>query len=538
MPLIRIDDREIEATQGETVLRAALRNGVYIPYYCYHPALSVVGQCRMCLVEVKGAPKLLTACSTTIPNLPADKKIDGKYDMVVETRNPTVKQAQKGILEFLLLNHPLDCPVCDQAGECQLQNYSYTYGAPGSRMEFEKVHAPKRVDIGPHVVYDAERCIKCTRCIRFCEEISKTGELTLAERGVHTVVDTFPGRSLDNPYSVCTADICPVGALTSREFRFKERVWFLNSANSVCPECSRGCSVRMDAYKGEVLRLVPRENVKVNGYWMCDYGRLLSERLKGERLAARPLVRGSQGWTALPAEGFLPKLVERLRPYTGEASSQMVFLLSGRMTLEEMAAFLDLKESLFPAASVSVLNEEKGEDDGLLIRKERRPNLRGARLLGLPVAEPKAPAAELLGGRRAAVILREDPLGDAAAAGSAALKEALAALDLLVVADYAFTKTAQEAHLYLPLAGWHEMEGLTVNFLGVVQKTARAVVPPRHRRPFYDWASRWMRLSGGEAPDPEFLPWLGRVKARVPALRDVSVRDLLPQGIQLEEVAP
>ena len=265
MPLIRIDDKEIEVAQGETILRAALNNGIYIPYYCFHPALSVVGQCRMCLVDVKGAPKPLTACSTAVTSLPPDKKIQGKYDMVVETKNATVKKAQRGILEFLLLNHPLDCPICDQAGECQLQEYAYTYGSGQSRFEFEKVHAPKRVDIGPHVVFDAERCIKCTRCIRFCSEISKTSELTLVERGVHTKVDTFPGRALDNPYSVCTVDICPVGALTSREFRFKERVWFLSSANSVCPECSRGCSVRFDTYKGEVLRLVPRENPKVNG---------------------------------------------------------------------------------------------------------------------------------------------------------------------------------------------------------------------------------------------------------------------------------
>jgi hypothetical protein len=208
------------------------------------------------------------------------------------------------------------------------------------------------------------------------------------------------------------------------------------------------------------------------------------------------------------------------------------------MTLEEMAAFLDLKESLFPSAGAWVLDVTRGEDDGLLIRKERRPNLRGARLLGLPVAPANAPAADLLKGRKAAVVLREDLLGDAAGPDGAPLLKALQALELLLVADYAFTRTAQEAHLYFPLTGWHEMEGLTVNFLGVVQKTARAVVPARHRRPFYDWASRWLRLAGGEAPDPEFLPWLGRVKARVPALRDVSVRDLLPQGFPLQEVAP
>ena len=258
----------------------------------------------MCLVGVKGAPKPLTACSTMVSSLPPDKKIDGKYDMVVDTKSPAVKKDQRGIMEFLLLNHPLDCPICDQAGECELQEYSYTYGNPASRFEFEKEHAPKRVDIGPHVVFDAERCIKCTRCIRFCNEITGTGELTLVERGVHTYVDSFPGRELDNDYSVCTVDICPVGALTSREFRFKQRVWFLTSGNSVCQECARGCSVRVDTYKGEVLRLVPRDNPQVNGPWMCDYGRLVSERLKEMNVVAQPKVAGGGRRQPLPVDGL------------------------------------------------------------------------------------------------------------------------------------------------------------------------------------------------------------------------------------------
>lgn len=538
MPLIRIDDKEIEAPAGETLLRIALKNGIYVPYYCYHPALSIVGQCRMCLVEVKGVPKPLTACSTTVTALPPDKKIDGKYDMVVLTKSETAKKAQRGVLEFLLLNHPLDCPICDQAGECQLQEYSYTYGDPASRLEFEKVHAPKRVDIGPHVVFDVERCIKCTRCIRFCEEITKTNELTLSERGVHTRVDTFPGRSLDNPYSVCTADVCPVGALTSKEFRFKQRVWFLTSANSVCPECSRGCSVRMDTYKGEVMRLVPRDNPKVNGFWMCDYGRLWSERVKELQTLARPkiLLEGKLQAMAWPL--FAPRLDRTLSPYTGAGAKDLAVILSGRMTLEEMAAYRALSRELLGGASAAALDVAWGKDDSLLIRKERRPNLAGARLMGIPVSGENVPVSSLLAGKKAAFIVREDVVGDAKGDEKEALKGALGKMDLVVVADYALTETAAMAHVFIPLAGWHEMEGTTVNFLGVAQKMARVVVPPRDRRPFYEAVSLWLASAGRPAPEPSFLAWHAEVKRAVAGLQDVTTKDLLPNGVQLKEVTP
>jgi len=532
MPLIRIDDREIEAPAGETLLRVALNHGIPIPYYCYHPSLSVVGQCRMCLVEVKGSPKPLTACSTTITSLPPDKKIDGRYDMVVDTKGPVTKTAQKAILEFLLLNHPLDCPICDQAGECELQRYSYEYGEPASRFEFEKLHFPKRVDLGPHVVFDAERCIKCTRCIRFCEEISGTGELTLADRGAFTRVETFPGRELDNPYSVCTVDICPVGALTSKEFRFKERVWFLSSANSVCPECSRGCAVRYDAYKGEVLRLVPRNNPKVNGPWMCDHGRLLSERLKGVETKDRPGLRGEKGWEFLPADAFWPTFAVRAAAADLGAAG---VLLSGRMTLEEMAAFQVLSQALLGGASGVAPSVTAGEDDALLIRKERRPNLAGARRMGIPVTGESPDVAGLLKGRKTLLIVREDPVGEAVGTAKQEVAAALKAAQFVVVADHAFTETARYAHAFVPLAAWHEMEGTTVNFQGHLQKTARVLMPPKHRRPFYEAVSRWMNAAGHEAPEPTFAAWFAEVKRLLPELGDRHLRDLLPDGVRLNE---
>lgn len=532
MPLIKIDDREIEAPAGELLLRVALNHGIHIPYYCYHPSLSVAGQCRMCLVEVQGAPKPLTACSTAVTSLPPDKKIDGKYDMVVATKSEVAKKAQKGVLEFLLLNHPLDCPICDQAGECELQNYSYQHGSSASRFDFEKLHFPKRVELGPHVVFDAERCIKCTRCIRFCEEIPGTGELELTERGAHTTVAAFPGKQLDNPYSVCTVDLCPVGALTSKEFRFKERVWFLTSANSVCPECSRGCSVRYDSYKGEILRLVPRTNPEVNGPWMCDYGRLLSERLQEVQAKDRPSLKTHEGWLSMTSEAFWPALAEK----TAEASfASTALILSGNMTLEELTSARTLSEALLGGAKGVAPVVTQGADDAILIRKEKRPNLEGAKRMGVALTAENPLSAPLLQNKRVAILVREDLVGMAKGKDREETIKLLQGMDFVLVADASFTETAQYAHAFVPLAAWHEMEGTTVNFQGHLQKTARVLVPPKHRRPFYEAVSRWLAAVGKESPEPSYAAWFKCVKAQLPALEGKHLADLLPFGLKLGE---
>ena len=330
-----------------------------------------------------------------------------------------------------------------------------------------------------------------------------------------------------------------MGALTSKEFRFKERVWFLTSANSVCPECSRGCSARFDTYKGEILRLVPRDNPKVNGPWMCDHGRLLSERLKDASPAGRPMVRGPKGWAPLPWEEMARALSEKAQALRGRGARDLAaILLSGRMTLEEMAAFKRLSGALLGGIQGVALQVTRGEDDALLIRKERRPNLRGAELLGIPVAPQNALPSKILAGKKAALIVREDVVGDAEASEKQALSKLLSGMDLVVVADTTFTETAALAHLFIPLALWHEMEGVTVNFLSVAQKTARAVVPPKQRRTFYEAVSLWLKAAGQEAPAPEFLAWHAEVKQALPGLKEVMIRDLLPHGVQLQEVKP
>ncbi len=232
MPKITIDGKQFEVENNLTILQAAIENGITIPYFCWHPALSVAGNCRICLVEVEEMPKLVIACSTLVT--------DG---MVVYTQSPKVVAARAAVMEFLLINHPLDCPICDEAGQCKLQDYAYKYSAGYSRFGEDKTEKSKRVLLSPNVVFDAERCISCSRCIRFCQEVAKQPQLTFVRRSDRVTITTFPGEQLDNPYSMNTIDVCPVGALTSRDFRFKARVWEMSATESICPSCSRGCNI-------------------------------------------------------------------------------------------------------------------------------------------------------------------------------------------------------------------------------------------------------------------------------------------------------
>src|ERR1041385_1731991 len=259
MAKITIDGKPYEVDNKLTVIQAAREQGISIPHFCWHPKLSVAGNCRICLVEIEKMPKLAIACATTVT--------DG---MVVKTNSDKVLNAREAVMEFLLINHPLDCPICDEAGECKLQDYAYKHSTGVSRFDFEKVRKPKRVELGPNVMLDVERCIMCSRCIRFCDEIAKKPQLVFTQRGDHVELTTFPEEKLDNPYSMNTIDICPVGALTSKEFRFKARVWEMSSTDTVCVGCARGCNTKMWVRNNEILRLTPRNNPEVNDYWMCD----------------------------------------------------------------------------------------------------------------------------------------------------------------------------------------------------------------------------------------------------------------------------
>jgi len=281
MAKITIDGVEVEVQEGINCIEAAKAADIHVPHFCYHPSLSVVGQCRMCLVEIEGMPKLQAGCSTTV-----------KDGMKIHVWNEKVDEARKGQMEFLLINHPLDCPICDKAGECPLQDYAFNYGSVTSRYgEFKRTYpGMDRTAIGPHVVQNMNRCIHCTRCIRFTQEISGTSELAFFKRGASTEVGVFPGTPLDNWMSACVTDVCPTGALTTREFRFESRVWNLESAESVCNGCDVGCNIFIGYRQGQIFRYRPRVNPEVNDHWLCDFGRFSYERYDTDRVVV-PKVR-------------------------------------------------------------------------------------------------------------------------------------------------------------------------------------------------------------------------------------------------------
>jgi NADH-quinone oxidoreductase subunit G len=281
MAKVSVDGVEIEVQEGINIIEAAKAADVHVPHFCYHPSLTVVGQCRMCLVEVEGMPKLQAGCSTTV-----------KDGMKIHVWNEKVEKARKGQMEFLLINHPLDCPICDKAGECPLQDYAFNYGSVVSRYgEFKRTYpGMDRTAIGPHVVQNMNRCIHCTRCIRFTQEITGTSELAFFKRGASTEVGVFPGTPIDNWMSACVTDLCPTGALTTREFRFESRVWNLDSVESVCNGCDAGCNIFIGYRSGQVFRYRPRVNPEVNDHWLCDYGRFSYERYDTDRVVV-PKVR-------------------------------------------------------------------------------------------------------------------------------------------------------------------------------------------------------------------------------------------------------
>ena len=282
MVKVTIDGTELEFAAGTSLFEACREaRGEALPHFCYHPDLSVAGVCRLCQVEVEGMPKLTIACNTSV-----------REGMVVHTRSERVRRAAQQILEMHLINHPVDCPICDQAGECGLQDQYMNYGLYESEVsQSDKVHKAKVQVIGPRVVLDKERCVLCSRCVRFCDEVTRTGELGIFNRGDRAEIGVAPGRQLDNAYSLNTVDICPVGALTSLDFRFRKRVWLLRSTPSICHGCATGCNVRVDHEAGTVYRLKPRRNPAVNGSWMCDEGRDTYRELHVASRLSAPLLR-------------------------------------------------------------------------------------------------------------------------------------------------------------------------------------------------------------------------------------------------------
>ena len=472
---LTIDGHSVRAPKGTSIIDAAKASGIEIPYYCYHPGLSVVGSCRMCLVEIEKIPKLQPSCATPVGE-----------GMVVRTRTPETLRNRQSVLEFLLLNHPLDCPVCDQAGECELQNYYMDHGVYDPRFNENKTKRKKAFPIGPHVMLDQERCILCTRCVRFTREISKTGELAVHDRGHLSEIDIFPGAELDNPYSGNVVDICPVGALTDRDFRFQCRVWFLGRTPSICPGCSRGCNIEIHYnerfnpryHDKRVQRLKPRYNPDVNGFWMCDDGQVF---VSLHRCADAP--EGSPGKVR---DGLARGLVGRGdrgdRPGTdrrsrAEGPGSVAVLASPQMTNEELFCLRQLFASSLGVERIGFRAPSRAPvySDDFLITADKNPNTRGAEVLGLDGTSAEQVLAACAEGKvRFLYVCHHDlTLGFDADAVAAALGQ------MAFVAFHGSHEqaTAALADAQLPAAVYAETEGTFTNVQGRVQRISAAVPP-------------------------------------------------------------
>jgi NADH-quinone oxidoreductase subunit G len=463
MPKIVLDGKEIEFTIGQTIIEAARDNGVTIPHFCWHPKLSVSGNCRVCLVEIEKMPKLVIACST----LAAD-------GMVVHTASDNALSARNAVMEFLLINHPLDCPICDEAGECKLQEYAYSHGDGESRFVEEKVHKDKRVPLGPYVMFDAERCISCSRCIRFCEEIAGEAELTFIKRGDRVTIATYPGEEMDNPYSLNTTDICPVGALTNRDFRFQARVWDMSATKSICVGCARGCNTEIWVRNNKVLRLTPRQNEEVNSYWMCDHGRIDTFKfINADNRVDGPFVRKDGELVKSTWEDALSAAAKELKKIK---SDEIAFIGSPYVTNEDNYTFAKFARSVIGSKHIDFMRKfDPSFEDTILRRSDVTPNSLGAELSGVV---PSKGGLNLEGiidgiskGKIKALYLIEDDL----LTERPELEEIFAKLDLLIMNTTNFNKTTFLADIVFPAATYAEKNGTMVNFQGRVQRLRPAV---------------------------------------------------------------
>jgi len=526
MPTLTIDGRQIDSPDGSTVIQAAEKLGTFIPRYCYHPGLSIAGNCRICLVEVEKNPKLQIACNTPVT--------DG---MVVHTKSPKAEDGRRAVLEFLLANHPLDCPVCDQSGECDLQNFYMNFGLYDARFREQKVKKKKAVALGPHVMLDQERCILCSRCVRFTDEISRTGEFGIFNRGDRAELALYPGQRLDNPYSGNVVDICPVGALTDKDSRFKVRVWYLSSAPTVCNGCAQGCNVdvhyvldRPHLNDGaRVLRLKPRYNADVNQWWMCDEGRYGFGWIDRGRLT-KVRHRGADA-TWEQAHAALAGELAKIREH--KSGSRLGVIASSQLTNEELFLIREIFQRALGAQVTASVPTAAGYSDDFLIKADKNPNTRGATLLGL--AGPDAPDAagligEALQGRVEGLWVFGNDV--TTIVGEEKLQELSRRLRLFVYSGTNENPTVPWAHWVLPTAAYVEKDGTFVNCHGRVQRIGRAFPPLR------DAVEDWSLLLEIARRLNHPLPWrnpseIFRALAQaVPGFAGLSYEKIGLQGIQ------
>ena len=498
---VKVDGREIEVPRlmvdwsgrlvPTTMIQACELAKTVVPHYCYHPKLPIAGNCRMCLVEFgtpalgpdrkpilnpDGTPKIVKsprpaiACATPV-----------SPGMEIYSNTPGVKQMREGVLEFLLINHPLDCPICDQAGECKLQEYSVDYGQSASRFVEPKVHKPKAVDLGPRIMLDDERCILCTRCIRFTRDIAGDDALGIVNRGSFNTLTAYPGKAFDNNYTLNTVDICPVGALTSKDFRFQMRVWFLKETKSICTSCATGCNIIIGSREEKIYRYTPRENDAVNGPWMCDAGRLNYKWIgREDRLTKVQSPKSKAQGQSASWSSALTEIAELLKK---ASAGSVAIVASARQTNEELWLISKLKAKL---GAISDSVSRLGEGDKLLVSADKNPNPNGAQLTGVAANSmgtnlPKIAEGIRNGKIKTLIVFGEDVIRHGIGA------DLLGKLEALIVSDILPSATTKVAHYILPGCVHAEKRGTFTNTKGRVQKFLKAVEPPGDARPEWEF---------------------------------------------------
>ncbi len=536
---VTIDGKMVEVKPGTTVLQACEQAAAPVPFYCYHPGLSIAGNCRICLVEIEKTPKLAIACYTQAAN-----------GMVVHTQNDRVKQGRQSVLEFLLVNHPLDCPVCDQAGECWLQDYYMEYGLYDPRFNEQKVKKPKRTAIGPHVMLDAERCILCSRCVRFCDEVTKTGELGIFQRGDHSEIGIYPGKELTNAYSGNVVDICPVGALTDRDFRFKCRVWYLGAAPSVCTGCSRGCNIEIHynrerevrphiADGDRVMRLKPRYNADVNKWWMCDEGRYSYKFIDHGRLTA-PQVRQNGKLVDVSWDDAVTEAASAMLPLWRQGQgSRVAVLASAQLTNEDLFVVRKFFKEKLNAGLIDTPPTKPGSSDDILIQTDKNPNTQGAQAMDLVSGDADSSPAMTV---RQALLGQIDVLyvfgwDLAALLGASEAKRLAGTVKTIVFQGSNRNGTLDLAHVVLPSATYAEKDGTFTNFEGRVQRIRQAVTPLGESRGDWEIVQAVAQRLGIEIAYDSSEAIFRALAASVPAFGGMTYAVIGDQGVVLQQAA-
>jgi NADH-quinone oxidoreductase subunit G len=515
---ITVDGKAITIPKGTNVLEAAKLVGVDISAFCYHPGLSIAACCRQCLVSIEKNPKLQPSCQTIVA--------DG---MVVKTEDKQSTLARKQMLEFTLVNHPIDCPICDKAGECTLQKLYVENNNADSRIDTPKVHKEKAMDIGPHIVLDQERCILCTRCIRTCDEVAGVHQLEMSMRGDHEVLGPAPGAKLDNPYSLNTVDVCPVGALTAKDFRFTMRAWELEMTPSVCQGCSTGCNIEVHHKDNRIWRIVPRHNDAVNKYWMCDEGRFTYHGIREERLVVATVDGLPASWDRAVA-----KSAALVADFKSNIAGLAV-VLSAADTNEDNYTLAKMAKTLGVAnVYVGSRDAQPGRADDILRDADVNANMAGVKAIASTHGLALRSSAELDAALTTGAITGAIVLGDVVTLSPAAA-DALSALPTIAFASHD-RGTVKRATVSMPISAWAEVSGTVTNRQGLVQRLHATLHPAGQAVPGWDAIARVATASGTKMSWPHARDVNKEMVSAVSAFASFTwVRDARP--IQLRFAA-